>query len=442
VAENWSGIPLTRLRCNFGLSCSELWPSPGALRNPVPRPASFGCYDIRHLPPQMMEIPFRFAGFLVALLFITGSACSDDVVGEFDATPDPDRSEYPVHESETENFHVVTVAENLEHPWAITWLPDGEMLVTERPGRLVRFRGDERTNLTGLPEIHAQGQGGLLDVQLHPDYESNGWIYYTYSAPCGDGNTALALDRARVDGDALVDRENLYTQAPCLGPGRHYGSRIVFPGDGTVVFTLGDRGERDRAQDINDPSGSTLRLNYDGSVPTDNPFIGEGLDELYTIGNRNAQGMIIHPETGAIWQHEHGPQGGDEINIIEAGKNYGWPAITTGVEYRSGEEIGGTEAPGMEQPVIDWTPSIAPSGFAYYDGDAFPTWRGDLFVGALRQQHLRRVVIDGNEVTHQEELLRDEVGRIRDVRVGPDGYIYLAIDSPEGQILRLEPSQR
>ena len=344
-------------------------------------------------------------------------------------------------ESEEHDFRLVQVATGVEHPWALAWLPDGRMLVTERPGRLLLFDGAEREELSGLPEINARGQGGLLDVVVHPDYGASGWIYYSYSAPCGDGNTATAIDRARLDGTSLVDRETIFTQEPCVSPGRHYGSRIVFPGDGTLIFSIGDRGQQDRAQDPADPSGSTLRINEDGGIPQNNPYVGEddAYAALYSMGNRNIQGMTIHPQTGDVWTTEHGPQGGDEVNIIEAGNNYGWPVQTYGVQYRSGEHIGDPEAEGMEPPVIEWTPSIAPSGLAFYDGDAFTEWQGNLFAGALAFQQIRRLVVDGRTITHQEVLLRNEAGRIRDVRTGPDGFIYFITDDASGGVYRIEP---
>ena len=344
-------------------------------------------------------------------------------------------------ESEEHDFRLVRVASGLEHPWSFAWLPDGGILVTERPGRLLLLDGDERSEIDGLPEIHAQGQGGLLDVVVHPDYGANGWIYYSYSSPCSDGNSATAIDRARLDGTTLVDRETIYTQAPCVSPGRHYGSRIVFPRDGTLIFSIGDRGQQNRAQDPADPSGSTLRINDDGSIPQDNPSWDEegAVAVLYSMGNRNIQGMTIHPQTGDVWATEHGPQGGDEVNVIEGGLNYGWPVQTYGVQYRSGEQIGDPQVEGMEPPIIEWTPSIAPSGLTFYDGDAFSGWRGNLFAGALAFQQIRRLVVDGHSITHQEVLLRNEVGRIRDVRTGPDGYIYFVTDDSSGSLYRMEP---
>lgn len=375
---------------------------------------------------------------LSLFILLSLTACSDSA-----AVQQADSDSAPSFSSQDVDFQVVQVAEGLEHPWGIDWLPDGRMIVTERPGRLTILGEESRTDVSGLPEITADGQGGLLDVRLHPDYEQNEWIYFTYSAPCEDGNDATALDRARLDGNALVERENLYRQDPCSSPGRHYGSRIIFPGDGTVMFTIGDRGLEDPAQDLAHPAGSVIRINEDGSIPDDNPFLDEAgaKPEIYSYGHRNIQGMIVHPETGAIWAHEHGPRGGDELNIVREGENYGWPEVSYGMEYRSDEPVGVREAPGIEMPVLEWTPSIAPSGLAYYDGDAFPAWQGNLFVGALAFQQLRRLELDGDDVTDQEVLLDKEVGRIRDVRQGPDGYLYLLIDDQNGGIYRLEPGE-
>ena len=344
-------------------------------------------------------------------------------------------------ESEEHDFRLVRILDGLDRPWSLDWLPDGRILLTERSGRLILYDGERRVDVGNVPEVHARGQGGLLDVQLHPDYSTTGWIYLSYSAACGEGLSATAIDRARLDGETLVDRENIYTQSPCVSPGRHYGSRIVFPGDGTILFSIGDRGQQDRAQDPSDPAGSVIRINEDGGIPADNPFVDQdgAAQEIFTYGNRNIQGMTIDLRTGNVWATEHGPQGGDELNLIEAGNNYGWPAITYGVQYRTGERIGGEEADGMEQPVVYWTPSIATSGLAMYDADAFPSWKGNLFAGALAFEQIRRIVLDGTEVTHQEVLLENEVGRIRDVRQGPDGYVYLLTDENPGGLYRIEP---
>jgi glucose/arabinose dehydrogenase len=378
---------------------------------------------------------------LLSLVWIL-SACSSGAT-----TPDPDTSAVPNErvviervESEAATFRVVEVVSDLDHPWSVAWLPDGRMLLTERTGRLVLTDGDSTVAVRGLPPIAARGQGGLLDVALPPNHADTGWIYFTYSAP-GEGGMGTTLARARLDGTALVDLETLYQQTPFVNGGRHSGSRIVFPGDGTLLFGIGDRGQRDPAQDLSNSIGTILRLTLDGSIPDDNPFVGraDARPEIYSYGHRNPQGMALHPATGDLWAHEHGPRGGDELNRIAAGANYGWPAITYGREYTTNAAIGGTEAPGMEQPVIYWTPSIAPSGLAFYTGDRFPEWRNNIFVGALALQHVRRVVLEDGRVTHQEELLRQDLGRIRDVRTGPDGCLYVLTDSESGALYRLEP---
>jgi len=348
-------------------------------------------------------------------------------------------------DSTEESFTVVQLTGGLEHPWGMDWLPDGRLLITERPGRLNLMEGADVTEISGLPDVQVQNQGGLLDVKVHPDYEETGWIYFTWSASV-DGGTGTALSRARLSEseDELVDLEQIYLQEPGYNSDRHYGSRIVMPGDGTIYFTIGDRAQGSPAQDLGDPAGSVIRLNEDGSIPDDNPFVDrEGaLPEIWSYGHRNPQGMTIHPETGEIWEHEHGPQGGDALNIIRKGANYGWPDATYGREYGSGAEIGidPDEDPDVEDPITWWGPtSIAPSGMTFYFGNQFPGWEGDLFIGALLEEHLLRLEMNGEEVVHQEELLRDELGRIRDVRTGPDGYIYLLTDHSDGGLYRLEP---
>ena len=386
---------------------------------------------------------FRATRILFVLLALIVGACTSGT-GAPDSDTDASSSDTVVIErveSEEATFRVVRVVDGLAHPWGVAWLPDGRMLITERPGRLVLVDGDSLTPVEGLPPIAARGQGGLMDVALAPNYADSGWIYFTYSAGDDAGDMGTTLARARLSDGSLADLETLYQQTPFVEGGRHSGSRIVFPGDGTVLFGIGDRGQRDPAQDTTNSIGSILRLNLDGSVPDDNPFVGRDdvRPEIYSYGHRNPQGMALHPETGVLWEHEHGPRGGDELNKIEAGANYGWPDITYGREYRDNSPIGGTEAPGMKQPVTYWIPSIAPSGMAFYTGDRFPEWQNDIFIGALAQQHVRRVVLDGDEVTHQEELLRNELGRIRDVRTGPDGFLYVLTDAEEGALYRLEP---
>lgn len=347
-------------------------------------------------------------------------------------------------ESEEETFRVVQLMDDLEHGWAVDWLPDDRMLITERPGRILLVEEGEATPLDNVPEVWAENQGGMLDVRVAPNYEESGWIYFTYSMR-DDGEGGTVLSRAKLDGTSLTDVEEVYRQTPFLETNYHFGSRIAFLEDGTLVVAMGERGQRrEKTVDIPTPTssvGSTVRLNMDGSVPDDNPFVGsdEGIDEVYSYGHRNQQGMAIHPETGAIWQHEHGPHGGDELNLVEAGANYGWPDVSYGDTYSDQTPIGDTTAPGVTDPVEYWDPSPALSGMTFYTGDKFPNWQNHLFMGALARQKVMRLTLDGEEVSHQEELLSGELGRIRDVATGPDGYLYLLTDAPEGGLYRLEP---
>ena len=349
-------------------------------------------------------------------------------------------------ESEEETFRVVRVLNGLQHPWAVDWLPDGRMLITERPGRMVLVNGESTATLSNVPEVWAQNQGGLLDVRVAPNYEESGWIYFSYSMK-EDGKGGTVLSRAKLDGTSLTDVEEVYRQTPFLEPDYHFGSRIAFLDDGTLVVTMGERGQRrERTVDIPTPAtsvGTTVRLHMDGSIPDDNPFVGsnEGRPEVYSYGHRNQQGMAVHPETGAIWQHEHGPHGGDELNLVEPGNNYGWPAVSYGDKYTDQSPIGGTEAPGITDPVKYWDPSPAFSGMAFYTGDKFPNWENHLFMGALAHQKVLRVELDGESVAHEEELVRAELGRIRDVATGPDGYLYLLTDASDGGLYRLEPAE-
>lgn len=345
-------------------------------------------------------------------------------------------------------FRVATVVEGLSHPWGMAFLPGGDILVTERDGRLriVRNGKLQREPVEGIPEVRARGQGGLLDVALHPSFDENRLVYFTYSKPGARGATT-ALARGRFEESRLTGVEDVFVADAWSENRIHFGSRIVFDRDGFIFLTVGDRGDdtglgtRQRAQNLGDHAGSTIRIHDDGRVPDDNPFVGRdgAHPEIFSFGHRNAQGMTFHPATGELWQHEHGPRGGDEVNIIRRGANYGWPVVTHGINYVGTRIADETTAPGIEPSVLYWVPSIAPSGMAFYTGDAFPEWQGDLFVGALVQKHLRRVVLDGNEVVAQEELLGDLGHRIRDVRVGPDGLIYLLVDADDAPMLRLEP---
>jgi len=346
--------------------------------------------------------------------------------------------------SEKHAFRVVMLVEGLAYPWSLAFLPDGRMLVTERPGQLRIVAKDLKLDprpIEGVPQVAAVGQGGMFDAALHPKYAENGWIYLAYNGR-GDGGHGTELMRAKLDGQRLTQQQVLFRMEPKSSGGQHFGGRIVFDRQGHVYLTLGDRGDRDRAQRLNDHAGSVIRLHDDGRVPADNPFVNKPgtRAEKYTLGNRNMQGAALHPKTGELWTHEHGPQGGDEINVMRAGRNYGWPVITYGVNYGIGTRIGeGTHRAGMEQPLHKWVPSIAPSGMAFYEGDKFPNWRGNLLVGALRDEMLVRLELDGEKVTKEERLIRGALGRIRDVRVGPDGYVYLLTDDRNGALARLEP---
>ena len=347
-------------------------------------------------------------------------------------------------ESERLDFAVERVAGGLEHPWGMAFLPDGRMLVTERPGRLRLVDASFKIHpqpLGGVPTAFARGQGGLLDVVLHPDYADNQLVYLSY-AYLANGGAGTAVARGRLVDGGLADTEVIFQSNGLSSTGQHFGSRLVFDNEGYLYVTHGDRGQRDLAQDLANHAGSLIRLHDDGRIPDDNPFVGQegAMPEIFSYGHRNAQGIALHPETGVIWQHEHGPRGGDELNIIEAGVNYGWPKVTQGVEYATGMSIGLDEAPeGIASPVHFWTPSIAPSGMAFYDGDAFPEWQGNILVGALAYQLLARLELDSNQVVHEERLLEGNLGRIRDVRVGPDGLVYLLTDASDGGIYRLSP---
>lgn len=356
-----------------------------------------------------------------------------------------------LYRSAKHDFRVVTVAQGLAHPWCIAFLLDGRKLVTERDGRLRIIDAAGKLlpqPVQGVPEVVARGQGGLFDVLPHLRFAENGLIYLSYAEPGADGQ-GTAVMRAKLVGEGdrwrLEGGQVIFRLQPKTTTTQHYGGRLVWARDGTLFVTLGDRGDKARAQRLDDHAGSIVRINADGSVPKDNPFLREpgARPELYTRGNRNVQGAALHPERGVLWTHEHGPQGGDEINVIEPGVNYGWPVITYGVNYVIGTHIGeGTHKAGMAQPIHQWTPSIAPAGMAFYTGDRFPRWRGNLLVGALKYQLLARLELDGDKVVREEHLLEGEVGRIRDVRVSPEGDVYLLTDDSDGAVLRLEPAQK
>ncbi len=348
---------------------------------------------------------------------------------------------------DTEHYRirVVTVAEGLDHPWSLAFLPDGRMLVTERPGRLriVAADGTVSPPLKGVPRVRASGQGGLLDVIIDPDFASNGTVYLSYSEP-GEGGAGTAVARAVLAGDRLTGLRVLFRQVPKSGGGRHFGSRLVIAGDGSLFITVGERGQRRRAQDTTVNRGQVVRILRDGRIPRDNPFVGRPgfRPEIWSYGHRNPQGAALHPVTGKLWIHEHGARGGDEINVARPGRNYGWPVIAYGRHYSGGRIGVGPRKAGMEQPIHYWDPSIAPSGMAFYTGDEFPAWKGNLFVGALSFELVARLVLEGETVAAEEHILEELGERIRDVRQGPDGRLYLLTDAADGSLLRIEKAAR
>ncbi len=347
-----------------------------------------------------------------------------------------------VYDTEQYTLRVETVVQGLEHPWSLAFLPDGQMLVTERPGRLryADMSGKISEPLSGVPRVFARGQGGLLDVVLDPDFQNNNLIYLSYAEP-GRGGAGTAVGRGRLTEKGVEDFKVIFRQVPKATTKVHFGSRIVFSRDGKLFVTLGERGQRERAQDFSIHRGQVIRINPDGTVPEDNPYVGKKgyRSETWSHGHRNPQGAALHPETGKLWTVEHGAMGGDEVNIPGKGLNYGWPVISYGRHY-SGLKIGvGTHREGMEQPVYYWDPSIAPSGMAFVTSDRFSKWNGNLLIGALRGQMLVRLQLAGEKVVSEERMLQGLRERIRDVRQGPDGLIYLLTDNKNGRVLRVEP---
>ena len=331
----------------------------------------------------------------------------------------------------TTPFSAELFIDKLQIPWGMAFLPDGSMLITEKEGKMIHFQDGKKNLIANVPEVYQRGQGGLLDVVLHPDYKENGWIYFTFSSEEGEekgGNTAIM--RAKLKDNALIDKELLYKATPNTTKGQHFGSRIAFDNEGYLYFSVGERGERDiNPQDITRDGGKIYRLNDDGTIPSDNPFVNTAgaKTAIYSYGHRNPQGLTKHPETGEIWDNEHGPQGGDEINIIKKGANYGWPVVTYGINYSGTPITDQTEMEGMEQPIHYWVPSIAPSGMAFITSDNYKGMKGDLLVGSLKFQYLERLVLEGTKVVKREILIPD-LGRVRDVKEGPDGLIYVAIE--------------
>lgn len=340
-----------------------------------------------------------------------------------------------------------TVVTGLKTPWAMAILPDGDMLVTERGGtlRLVHDGKLDPKPIGDVPEVLAKGQGGLLDVVLHPDYAKNGWLYITYASPAAPGEAGdadganTALMRAKLKNHKLVDKKVLFKATPNVKSNPHFGGRVAFDREGYLYLSLGERGQKEKSQDPMNHLGTVVRLYDDGRVPKDNPFVGskKGLEEIYSYGHRNPQGLALDPASGKIWEHEHGPQGGDEVNIVQKGANYGWPAITFGIDYDNSIISEDTARAGMEQPVIYWRPSIAPCGMTFVTSPKFPDWKGDLLVGSLKFNYVMHCTVKGDQITKQEKIL-EGIGRVRTIRQGPDGNIYVVAEN-SGSVFRVSP---
>jgi glucose/arabinose dehydrogenase len=375
------------------------------------------------------------AGFLIGIPALTACGAQEPLPGPATRSPTPRAIAAPVR--------VDTVASGLEHPWALAFLPDGRILVTERPGqlRIVDRNGTLSEPIAGVPAVLARGQGGLLDVAIDPRFADNRLVYLSYAEPGDGGTSGTAVARGQLGDGRLENVRVIYRQTPKVRSSMHFGSRLVFDREGRLFVTQGDRqNQRPLVQDLSSTIGKVVRINADGSVPRDNPFVGRqgARPEIWSYGHRNVQAAALHPQTGQLWTVEHGARGGDELNHPEAGKNYGWPVITYGIDY-SGSRIGeGTRREGMEQPVYYWDPVIAPSGMTFYTGNAFPTWRGSAFVGSLTPGALVRLTIDNDRVTREERYLGD-IGRVRDVQQGADGFLYLVTDEDNGSLLRVSP---
>ncbi|MFD2727238.1 PQQ-dependent sugar dehydrogenase [Hyunsoonleella rubra] len=358
----------------------------------------------------------------IVLIFLSISlyACAQQIESEI-------KAEAPA----TLNYDTEIVVDSLNIPWGMEFLPDGSMLISEKTGTLIHFKGGQKKEIEGLPDIYVRGQGGFMDIKLHPDYSTNGWIYFSYASTEGEGvggNTAIM--RAKLEGTRLTNQEVLYKAAINSKKGQHWGSRIDFDNEGYLYFSIGDRGNRDvNPQDITRDCGKIYRLHDDGSIPSDNPFVDktDAKKAIYSYGHRNPQGLVKHPVTGEIWTNEHGPKGGDEINIIQKGKNFGWPVISYGINYSGTTFTDITEKDGMEQPVFYWVPSIAPCGFAIVASDKYPDWEGNLLVGSLKFEYLERLILKENKVIKREKLF-EGIGRLRNVKQAPDGFVYVAVE--------------
>jgi glucose/arabinose dehydrogenase len=379
--------------------------------------------------PQLKGFVSR-VGMVLTFVLASGVACADNE---------------RVFPSELHKLRVTTVAAGLEHPWSVAFLPEGKFLVTERPGRMriVDAKGNVSAPLPGVPKVAAVGQGGLLDVALAPDFAQSRWIYFSYAEP-RDGGNGTSVARAKLAAQGLTDLEVIFRQMPAVDSQGHFGSRLVFARDGSLFVTLGERQQKPfavRAQDLETHFGKIVHLKPTGGAAPDNPFllVPGAQPEIWSYGHRNLQGAALHPDTGELWTTEHGPKGGDELNHVKPGANYGWPLVTYGIAY-NGDKVGvGQERVGIEKPVYYWVPSIGTSGLTFYTGDRFPKWRGQLFAGGLYGM-VERLQLDGDKVVHKERLLEQLNQRIRDVRSGPDGLLYVLTDSPKGELLSIAPA--
>ena len=352
------------------------------------------------------------------------------------------------HSNPERPYRLSTVAEGLSFPWCVAFLPDGDLLVTERSGRLllVREHAQAPQPIAGVPPVYVRSQGGLFDVALHPDFDANRWLYLSYAHGGADGN-ATRIARARFDGARLEEVTPIFTVEPSKRPPMHYGGRMAFLPDGTLLMTTGDGFvHREEAQRLDNLLGKVVRLRDDGAIPVDNPFVGaQGRDEIWSYGHRNPQGLALAPgvggEVATVYLHEHGPRGGDELNRVEPGRNYGWPIATFGIDYNGALISPFSEYPGTVQPLLHWTPSIAPAGLAWYGGDLFPQWQGDLFATSLVFNYVERIDLEDGRVAGQERLFEEIGERLRDVRAGPNGHLYILTDSPQGRVIRVDPAQ-
>ncbi len=382
----------------------------------------------------------KIFGMLLIILSIVAFTSCDIFNKNDDFTSNIDDTNAALILSEDLKYRVDTIADGLSNPWALTFLPNNDLLVTERDGEIRIIRDDKllEDKIDGVPDVYAEGQGGLFEIILHPDYLDNGWLYISYAAK-GDGGGNTAIMRAKLDGFNLVDKEVIFQAKPFLSGGNHFGGRMEFDRDGYLYLSVGERGRKPNAQNLENHCGKIMRLNDDGSIPSDNPYVSEAgvKPEIYTNGNRNPQGMAIHPVTGQIWTHEHGPMGGDEINIVKAGVNYGWPEATFGKNYDGSIISDFSSLEGMADPLHYWDPSIAPCGMSFVTSYLFPQWEGNLLVGSLKFRYVARLTLDGETVISEEKII-ENLGRVRSITEGPDGLIYVSVESP-GMVVRISP---